>query len=412
MKDATRNAAFDLLLAVLERQRPLDEALGQLPPMETRDRAAAHRLAAAVLRWRGTLDAVVEPFLRRTPPNHVRYVLLLALAGIKVLETPDHAAVTTAVELARARGLAPFTGLINAVLRRVIAEGAAMDTLDSARLDTPAWLWASWGVNARAIANAHHHEAPLDVTVLPAAPPLPGGTRLPTGTIRFPPGTRPADLPGFEEGSLWVQDAAAALPARLLGVSPGTRVLDMCAAPGGKTAQLAATGADVTAIERDPARASVLRQNLDRLRQNVRIIEADASVWRPSHGGFDAVLLDAPCSATGTIRRHPDILHLKRQTDIDTMARTQRRLLEAAVRLLRPGGKLVYAVCSLQPQEGSALIETFLEGGGLAREPVTAPELPSLAGAITARGDLQTHPGLWAELGSMDGFFAARLVRL
>jgi 16S rRNA (cytosine967-C5)-methyltransferase len=315
------------------------------------------------------------------------------------------------VALARARGLTPFCPLVNAVLRRVAAGGAAaLDGLDSPRLDTPSWLWASWGADARAIATAHQQEAPLDLSLYPGTPVPPGGMALPGGSARFPAGTRVAELPGFADGALWVQDAAAALPARLLAVRPGERVADLCAAPGGKTAQLAAAGARVTAVERDPARLGRLRENLHRLRLEAEIVQADAADWRPGET-FDAVLLDAPCSATGTIRRHPDVAHLKRARDIPALADLQDRLLEAAVRLLRPGGRLVYAVCSLQPEEAAPRIARALAGGGLRADPFTSDELAFLPEARTADGFLRTHPGLWPELGGMDGFFAARLVR-
>jgi 16S rRNA (cytosine967-C5)-methyltransferase len=412
MADPTREAAFDLLSAVLDRHRPLEEALDALPDMAPRDRAAAHRLAAATLRRSGTLDAVLEPFLRKAPPEPVRHVLRLGAAGLLVLDTPGHAAVATAVALARARGLAPFAGLINAVLRRVAEAGrAALVDLDAPRLDTPAWLWASWGEAARAIALAHQHEAPLELTLLPGAVAPPGGEVLPTGSVRFPPGTRVAGLPGFDGGAFWVQDAAAALPARLLAVRPGERVADLCAAPGGKTAQLAAAGAAVVAVERDPARLALLRENLGRLHLAAETVLADAVSWAPGEQKFDAVLLDAPCSATGTIRRHPDVPHLKRPRDVAALTAVQDRLLAAAASLLRPGGRLVYAVCSLQPEEGAPRIAAALARGGLRQDPVTEAELAALPEAGAADGFLRTHPGLWPDRGGMDGFFAARLIR-
>jgi len=260
MADPTREAAFDLLASVLERRRPLEEALDALPDLEPRDRAAAHRLAAAVLRRSGTLDAVLEPFLRKAPPDPVRNVLRLGAAGLLLLETPSHAAVATAVALARARGLAPFAGLVNAVLRRVADAGpVALSDLDGPRLDTPAWLWASWGDDARAIAVAHQQEAPLDLTLRPGASAPPGGETLPTGSVRFTAGTRVTDIQGFDRGEFWVQDAAAALPARLLATQTGERVADLCAAPGGKTAQLVAAGASVVAVERNPTRLMPFR---------------------------------------------------------------------------------------------------------------------------------------------------------
>ena len=408
LQDPTREIAFDLLSAVLDRRRPLEEALDAAALADSRDRAAAHRLAAAVLRRLGSLDAVLEPFLTRAPPDGVRHVLRLGAAGLLLLATPPHAAVATAVALARARRLAPFAGLVNAVLRRVSEAGAAaLDGLDGPRLDTPPWLWASWGVHARAIAEAHGHEAPLDLSLRPGAEPPPGGTLLPTGSVRWPAGTRVQDLPGFDAGAFWVQDAAAALPAALLHARPGERVADLCAAPGGKTAQLAATGAYVTSVERDAARLRRLHENLARLQLEVEVVQADATTWTPP-ALFDAVLLDAPCSATGTIRRHPDVARLKRPRDVAEMAAGQDRLLAAAAALLRPGGRLVYAVCSLQPEEGPGRVADL---PGLRPDPFTATELAGVPAALTPQGTLRTHPGLWAEHGGMDGFFAARFVR-
>jgi 16S rRNA (cytosine967-C5)-methyltransferase len=412
MADPTREAAFDLLSAVVDRRRPLEEALDALPDIAPRDRAAAHRLAAAVLRRMGTLDAVLEPYLRKEPPDPVRHVLRIGAAGLLMLETPSHAAVATAVALAKARGLTPFAGLVNAVLRRVVEHGpAALEELDGPRLDTPAWLWGSWGENARALAVAHQHEAPLDVTLRPGAVAPPGGELLPTGSVRFPPGTRVSEIAGFEEGQCWVQDAAAALPARLLHVRPDERVADLCAAPGGKTAQLAAAGASVVAVERDAARLARLRDNLMHWHLGAETVQADAADWSPAKP-FDAVLLDAPCSATGTIRRHPDVLRTKRPRDVRALVEAQDRLLAAAAALLRPGGRLVYAVCSLQPEEGASRIESAVRRGDLRHDPIAPEELADLPEARTEQGFLRTLPSMWAERGGMDGFFAARLVRI
>jgi len=411
MPDPTRESAFDLLTAVLERHRPLEEALGALPALEPRDRAAAHRLAAAVLRRMGTLDAVLEPFLRKEPPEPVRQVLRIGAAGLLLLETPVHAAVGTAVDLAKRRGLTPFAGLINAVLRKVAAGGPdALDDLDPARLDTPAWLWAAWGQAARAIATAHQSEAPLDLSLKPGAAPPEGGLLLPTGSVRFPAGTRVADIPGFESGEFWVQDAAAALPALLLAPRPRERIADLCAAPGGKTAQLAAAGAIVTAIERDANRIERLTANLAHWRLHANVINADATEWTPPDL-FDAVLLDAPCSATGTIRRHPDVARIKRPRDVQTVTLAQDKLLDAAAAMLRPGGRLIYAVCSLQPEEGAPRIAAAIARTGLRHDKFRADELAALPEALTREGFLRTHPGLWRDRGGMDGFFAARLIR-
>ncbi len=410
----TRRAAAQIIAAVLARHRPLEEALDALPGrLAPRDRAAAHRIAAAVLRRAASLDAVLEPYLRREPPAEVRAALRMGAAELLLLGTPPHAAVSGAAAVVPK----PFTGLTNAVLRRVAEGGAeALEGLDGPRLDTPPWLWSAWhaahgAAATRAIALAHGVEAPLDLSLAPGATPPPGGTELPTGTWRYPAGTRVTELPGFAEGGFWVQDAAAALPARLLHARPGERVLDLCAAPGGKTAQLAAAGAVVTAVERDPKRAARLRENLARLKLDATVVEADAATWSPPDGtAFDAVLLDAPCSSTGTIRRHPDIPHRKRPRDIPPLVEAQATLLAAAARLTRPGGRLVYAVCSLQPEEGEAHLARA-EALGLRPDPVRPEELPDLAAAITPAGAVRTRPNLWAEQGGMDGFFVARFLR-
>ena len=412
--DPTRTIAFDVRVAVLERGRPLEAALAGADPagsgVSSRDRAAAHRLAATVLRRMGTLDAVLEPFLNKAPPSRVRLALLMGAAQLLFLDTPPHAAVGTIVSLLRARGLAPFSGLANAVLRRIAGAGAAsLEALDGPRLDVPAWLWSSWGASARQIAEALVREAPLDLSLAPGAAAPEGGVSLPNGSVRFPAGTAVAGLPGYDDGLFWVQDAAASMPARLLAPRAGERIADLCAAPGGKTAQLAASGARVVAVERDERRLSRLRRNLLRLRFEVELVAADATGWSPA-APLDAVLLDAPCSATGTVRRHPDVLRLKRASDLPGLVEGQDRLVAAAARMLRPGGRLIYAVCSLQPEEGALRAEQAVRMG-LRPDPFTADELAAMPQARTPEGWLRTHPGLWPELGGMDGFFAARFVR-
>jgi 16S rRNA (cytosine967-C5)-methyltransferase len=360
-----------------------------------------------VLRHTGTLNAVLEHFLTREPPEAVRKILWLGAAGSLFLEAPPHAAVGTAVDLAKTKNLAPFAGLINAVLRKVAAGGPALlDGLDMPRLDTPAWAWTSWGVNARAIATAHQHEAPLDISPIPGFTPK-DGEKLPTGSYRFPPGTPVPELPGFQDGKFWVQDAAATLPAQILAPRPGERILDLCAAPGGKTAQLAAAGAVVTALDRDESRLATLRGNLNRLNLTAETIHADATTWRPAEK-FPAILLDAPCSATGTIRRHPDLLHLRKPRDIATLAKLQDQLLDAAADMLAPGGRLIYAVCSLQPEEGEPRIARACTRHGLRHDRLSLPALPE---ALTPDRDIRTHPGLWPDRGGLDGFFIARLVK-
>ena len=375
MRDPTREAAFDLLSAVLDRRRPLEEALDAQSGIEPRDRAAGHRLAAAVLRRMGSLDAVLEPFLAKAPPPKVMHILRLGAAALLLLETPPHAAVATAVELTRTRGLAAFAKMVNAVLRRVAEAGpAALEGLDGPRLDTPGWLWSAWGKDARAIATAHLREAPLDLSLMPGHEAPDGSMELPTGSWRYPPGTA-----------------------------------DLCAAPGGKTAQLAAAGARVTAIERDPKRLARLRENLARLKLSAETVEADATQWRPEIP-LDAILLDAPCSATGTIRRHPDVPHLKRPRDILALATQQDAFIAAAAAMLRPGGRLIYAVCSLQLDEGPIRMRTAARTG-LRPAPFTIEDVPGITEALTPEGYLRTTPALWPALGGMDGFFVARFIR-
>ncbi len=400
-----RTLALALLRAVLERHLNLDDALDRLPAAEPRDRASAHRLAATVLRRLGTLDAILEPFLRRAPPDAVRWILCLGAAQLLFLQTPQHAAVATSVDLTREAGFNQFAGLVNAVLRRVAENRASLEDLDQPRLDTPLWLWASWGPRARAIAIAHQQEAPIDLTLKPGAAAPEGGELRPTGAIRFPPGTRITELAGFAEGQFWVQDEAASLPARLLAAGPGEVIADLCAAPGGKTAQLAAAGARVIAVERDARRIERLGQNLARLNLAAEIVQADALTWQPAQK-LDCVLLDAPCSATGTIRRHPDVPHLKHASDIAALAETQDRLLAASAVMLRPGGRLVYAVCSLQPEEGEQRATAAVRHG-LTPMPFTREELAFLPQARSPEGWLRTDPAM-----GMDGFFAARFVRI
>lgn len=412
--DAREGALF-LLDQVLARHRRLEAALAALPLAEPRERGFAHLLAATVLRRLGSLDGVLDFYLKRGTPDPVRQVLRLGAAQLLVLGTRPHAAVATAVALAR-RTSEAHGRLVNAVLRRIAANGAAqLATLDAPRLDTPDWLWRSWwdayGPLTYDIAAAHAAEPPLDLTPAPGAIRPEGAALLPTGSWRLPPGTAVTALPGFAEGRFWVQDAAAALPARLLGAVPGERVIDLCAAPGGKTAQLVAAGAAVIAVDRDPRRVEVMRRNLARLGMQAELVVADATRWQPP-APADAVLLDAPCTATGTIRRHPDVARLKQARDVADIIPLQDALLEAASGMLKPGGRLVYAVCSLQPEEGPARIAAALGRLKLRAEPFSEDALGCLPQARDADGWLRTLPCHWPERGGMDGFFAARLVRI
>lgn len=419
-----RRAALEIVGSVLGRGRPLDQALDEnrrLATLEPRDRAFARLLVTTVLRRLGEIDLLIDRCLAKPPPARVagaiRDILRIGIAQLLFVGTAAHAAVDRSVGLASGR-LAPYRGLINAILRRVGRDGAAMlRGVDPPIANTPAWLMASWRAaygeeTARSIAARHLEEPPLDLTV-PADPAAwaerLGGTLLPTGTIRLSHAGRVDALPGYEEGAWWVQDAAAALPARLLGDVSGRRVLDMAAAPGGKTAQLAAAGALVTALDGSAARQALTRANLARLRLEAEIVVADAREWRPKRP-FEAVLLDAPCSATGTIRRHPDIPRIKRPEDPAALARIQDALLDAAAAQVAPGGLLVYACCSLQPEEGPERIAALLaRAPGLVRVPIDAAEVGGMAELIDASGDLRALPCHLPDSGGMDGFYAARL---
>lgn len=421
---AARAASLDLIEAVLRKGVPFDDAADAhkgLRELEPRDRAFARLLCATIFRRLGQIDAAVTGLLSnpgQPPKGAVLDLLRLGAAQLLFLGTPAHAAVDTTVELAVARRQAPYKGLINAVLRRMAREGAALVAAqDPGRLNTPDWLWLSWrqayGTGAtRAIVDAHLVEAPLDITV--KADPHAwaerlGATVLPTGTLRRPAGGVVTDLPGFAEGAWWVQDAAAAIPATLFGDLRGRTVIDLCAAPGGKTAQLAAAGAQVTAVDRAPKRLDRLKANLDRLGLTAETVVADATDWRPD-ALVDAVLLDAPCGATGTIRRHPDVTRLKTEADIAKLAGVQRRMLNRAATMLKPGGTLVYCTCSLQPEEGEAQVAALLERNpGLSRAPITADEVGGLAEIVTEAGDVRTTPGHLKALGGTDGFFISRL---
>jgi len=430
---AARRVAADLLDGVLRRHRPLDEQLdggeasSAFAALAERDRALARKLVGTVLRRLGTLRHVLASALERGFPAdapRVETILLIGAAQLFWLDVPDHAAVDLAVRLAQAdRRAARYPGLVNAVLRRMARDGRAMLAgLDPAALDTPDWLMARWRraygeATARAIAAVHGGEPPLDLTVKHDPEGWAARLRgrvLATGTVRLIAHGPVSLLPGYAEGAWWVQDAAAALPARLVQQVAGRRVADLCAAPGGKTAQLAATGAHVTAVDRSPARLARLRENLARLGLAAETVEADVLEWQAEP--FDAVLLDAPCSSTGTIRRHPDIPWLKREADVAAMASLQARLLDKAVALTRPGGALVYCTCSLEPEECEAQVSALLaRTSGLARRPLAATEVDEQGAFVTRAGDLRTLPCHWPDpdprMAGLDGFYAARLER-
>jgi 16S rRNA (cytosine967-C5)-methyltransferase len=417
---SARLAAAELLIGVLDHGRALEDALDSTPSfnaLEGRDRAFARALATATLRRLGAIDAVLSRFLQRPLPEsalHGRALLRIGAAQVLVLGTPAHAAVGETVETANSlREARGFAKLINAVLRRVAGEGPAMLASLAAGADLPAWLFTRWrvayGAGADAIARALLTEPPLDLTAKGDAARWAealGAAVTPTGSIRLPSHAGVDQLPGFNDGEWWVQDAAAALPARLLGDVRGKRVLDLCAPPGGKTLQLAAAGALVTALDKSNSRLDRLRENLARTKLGAEIIRADALEYRPS-ALFDAVLLDAPCTSTGTLRRHPDVAWLRRPNDVRALAELQLKLVTAATALLKPGGILVYAVCSLEPEEGPSIAAHALKQGWT-RAPIARGEIAGADGFITQEGDLRTLPSHWSDTGGLDGFYAVR----
>jgi 16S rRNA (cytosine967-C5)-methyltransferase len=427
-----RQGAAALIGDVLTSRRPLDEAFaaeaagGSLAGAAPRDRAFARAIAATVMRRLGTIDHLIDAMLDKELPKRAgptRDILRAGTAELLFLRVPAHAAVAMNVETADRDATAKhYKALVNAVLRRLTREGDAMlAALDTERLDTPDWLWQSWTTaygeeTTRRIVRAHYENPPLDLSLKDEtasrdwAETL-GAAILPTGTLRLEEAGRVEELPGFDAGAWWVQDAAAALPSKLLGAVSGREVLDLCAAPGGKTAALCAAGAQVTALDRSKPRLERLEENLARLGLSAKTVVADAAGWSPGRQ-WDFILLDAPCSATGTARRHPDVLHLKSPADRDKLAGLQARLLDNTAKLLSSGGTLVYCTCSLEREEGETQIASFLaRHADFARKPVTPEDTGGIGEIVTGEGDLRSLPCHLGIEGGMDGFFAARLTR-
>jgi len=414
-----RRAALAILSGVLQKRRPLDAGLDQLAGLAVRDAGFARALASETLRNMGALDAVLRKFMAKPLAPHkagtASEILLLGACELLILKVAPHAAVDAANELAAKDSKAVhFKPLINAVLRKVAKEGeAVLSGLDRERLSTPDWLWSRWTAQygagtARVIARAHQQAAPVDIVLKSPAAIFPPSEELFGAVRRLSDSGRIDELPGFAEGDWWVQDAAATLPALLLGDVAGQSVIDLCAAPGGKTLQLAARGANVIAVEIDAARAERIRENLTRTKLNADIVQADA---RDFEGSAPFVLIDAPCTATGTIRRHPDLPWIKGAADVTVSAGAAYEILESGARMVAPGGTLVFAVCSLEREEGEEQIAAFLSGHPeFSRLPITASEVFGHEDWITPDGDLRTLPCYLP--GGMDGFYAARLRRL
>jgi 16S rRNA (cytosine967-C5)-methyltransferase len=420
--DPARHAAVCIISHVIDQRWTVEEAMRReqsFVSLDGRDRGFAAHLILATLRCLGVVDAVLATKLAKPLPDSAHYAkALLRVGAAQLIEglAPPHAAVGRSVDLAKyeatGRG---FSGLINAVLRRIATEPLERP---HDRQRVPNLWWSRWrgaygAPAADGIAASLAHQPALDLSfkgdpneMLEAL----GGTLLPTGSIRL--NETPSDvtaLPFWAEGRIWVQDAAAALPAKLLAAKSGERVLDMCAAPGGKTMQLAATGADVTAIDIDAHRIEKVAENLARTNLVARLLAGDARQLS-GHEIYDAILLDAPCSATGTLRRNPETLWIKTPSDVAKFAPIQADLITAAAKALKPGGRLVYAVCSLEPEEASMAIGAAATAGLIA-SPIAPSELPSLEDAIGPEGNVRILPQMWAETGGLDGFFIARFTK-
>ncbi len=422
-----RKAAQKILSEVLRKHRPLDAVQDEIiaqSRLEPRDAGFARAIASESLRRFGQIEALIRTFVPKAPPPHragpTLEILTAGVCELLFLDVAPHAAVDAANNLAAADSKAVhFKPLINAVMRRVAKEGkAVLAGKDATRLNTPDWLWQRWasayGADvARAIAEAHVQQPPTDFVLRDASASVPeGAVQLFDNVYRLADTGRVDLLEGFAQGAWWVQDFAASLPVRLFGDVRGRRVIDLCAAPGGKTMQLAALGANVTAVEREASRLARVRENLERMQFAAELIEADIRDYTPDTPA-PFVLLDAPCSATGTIRRHPELPWIKSGADITMTAQAAGEFLDVAADMVAPGGMLVFAVCSLEPEEGVEQVEDFLaRNDAFQRKPVEAVEIFGLSELISAQGDLRTLPSHLADKGGMDGFYAARLVRL
>jgi len=413
---AARGAAVALLDAVLGERRMMADVLadpaGPLAGLAPGDRGRAQRLALTVLRNLEQADRVLAPHVRRAPPRTVQNVLRLAVVELAVEGAAAHGVVNAAVDLVRrGRKTGHSAGLVNAVLRKLAEVPDLFAGMPPQKM--PMWLRQplvhAWG--REAVTGMEAVQAlppPLDITLRDGAEAPEGAVLLPTGSLRLSGAGQVTALQGYAAGAWWVQDAAAALPVRVLDPKPGERILDMCAAPGGKTLQLAASGAEVTALDLSGPRLARLRENLARTKLWAEVVQGDATRWR-GPAPFDAVLLDAPCSATGTIRRHPDLPFVKDGFEIHGLIELQARMIDSALRLLRPGGRLVFCTCSLSPDEGEAQLDAaLLRHPGLVVEP--PQDVPGLEpGWLTPEGALRLRPDHWASRGGIDGFFIVRL---
>ena len=420
----SRIIAFDILTAV-EDGVQLDKALTAhdgMAQLEGRDHRFVKLLATTYLRRRGQIEKILSPLMARRPfgaQASANIILGIGAAQLLFLKTSAHAAVNSTVELMRQAGFERLCGLANAVMRRLTRDGEALLAATHDTENLPDWLRRSWHhywgkAETNTIAGLAMLPPPLDISVSKDATTWAkklDGTVLNGQTIRREFDGDPTQLSGFAEGAWWVQDAAAAVPARLLGQLGGKRVIDLCAAPGGKTAQLIAAGANVTAIDSNRKRLDRLRRNLKRLNMPAKLVLSDGRIFVPD-APVDAILLDAPCSATGTIRRRPDIMGRRSSADITSLQTIQWELATTALTWLKPVGQLVYATCSLQPEEGEDVIAAILAaaGGRYTLDPITPAEAGLFARSITETGCLRILPGTYEDVGGVDGFFVARLM--
>jgi 16S rRNA (cytosine967-C5)-methyltransferase len=381
-------------------------------------------LASVTLRRRGSLDEVIATYLReplKPKQTHLQDILRITAAQLCLMGTEDHAAAWAAVELAKLRAeTRPYAKLVNAIARRLAETGAEKIKTVPMRADTPGWLWRKLArvhgaKTAAAIAAAHRREPPLDLSLRDPEdsiewPEELGARRIGARTVRMA-SARVPELPGFEDGRWWAQDLAASLPAEVLAPTPGETVFDLCAAPGGKSLQIASMGAKTLSVDHSYWRLERLKENFARVGLESEVIEADILEWQPGMLA-DRILLDAPCSATGTIRRNPDLLWTSRETQVPDLVRLQAKMLDAAISMTRSGGVLVYAVCSLLPEEGEEQIAKLLERrDDIERMPITPDEVDSLP-VVNKDGDLRCLPHRLADKGGMDGFFVSRLRKL
>jgi 16S rRNA (cytosine967-C5)-methyltransferase len=427
MTDTNRTHALEILQQVLHGRQPLDAAVAGHSALARTDgpsQAFARRLVTTTIRHLGQIDDAIAQSLDRPLRAKARTahdILRLGAAQILFMEIPDHAAVDTSVRLFKAVGEGGFAKLVNAVLRRLTREGGGwVRDQDAARLNTPDWLWNSWSAaygeeTCRRIAEAHLCSPPLDISVKSDPEGWAakfGGNVLPGGSVRLYQPDAVSALAGYDEGEWWVQDTAAKLISSLIGDVRGKRVIDLCAAPGGKTACLINSGAQVSAVDRSANRLKRLQANMKRLNFDPEIIEADAATWRPQELA-DAVLLDAPCSATGTLRRHPDVAYGKSEADIAKLTALQLRLLDAASEMVKPGGIVLFVTCSLQVDEGPAICEAARHTvSSLTPSSFSSDDIPLADDLLSVDGTFRSLPCHLSDLGGMDGFFASRFARL